>query len=158
LDAIKIITIVIASIGLIGSVVPIIPGIALMFGAIVFYGFFTGFADYAYGYILFALFITVLSYAIEYGASVIGTKHFGGSKASMLGAIGGGLIGVIFMGPIGLIIGPVIGAVLGEFFISRNFHSSIKVGLGTVTGIIAGTTLKLVLAIILFITFLQNVL
>ncbi|MBS4026586.1 MAG: DUF456 domain-containing protein [Clostridia bacterium] len=158
MDIIKIITISIALIGLIGSIVPIIPGITLMFIGIVFYGFFTGFADYSYGYILFALFITIFSYVIEYGASIIGTKHFGGSKASMLGAIGGGLVGVISLGPVGLIIGPIVGAILGELFISGNFQKSVKIGLGTITGIIAGTTLKLILAIILFITLLQKIL
>ncbi|MDD2468105.1 MAG: DUF456 domain-containing protein [Desulfobulbus sp.] len=52
----------------------------------------------------------VLTYAVEFVASVLGVKKYGGSKRAMGGAVMGGIVG-LFLGIPGILFGPFVGAV-----------------------------------------------
>ena len=157
MDIIRAIAVLAVIIGLIGTVAPVLPGVTLIFFVILFYALFTGFAEITAGYLFFALALTVFSQFIEYGASVLGTKRFGGSRVGIIGATVGGIIALITMGPLGIIIGPAAGAVVGELLVTKNLQKSLRAGLGTVTGLLVGTSIKVILALILVVTFLQRI-
>ncbi len=158
MDIFKIAAILIGILGLVGAVVPVLPGIPLIFIAILGYGILTEFSLYSYNYILFMFLLTVFTLFIDYGASVLGAKKFGASRASMIGALAGGLIGIVILGPLGLIFGPFIGAVLGELYVSQDMQKSLRAGLGTVTGLLVGTVLKVSIGLVMLITFIQRIL
>src|SRR5512133_3597601 len=96
--------IVLMALGLIGTVIPILPGTTIMLGA-----------DRSLGMsaLIAMLVLTLVTYAIDAAAGYMGAKRFGATKWGLIGGAAGALIG-LFFGLLGLFVGPVIGAIAGE--------------------------------------------
>lgn len=97
--------------------------------------------------------MTGLTYLVEFAASVLGVKKFGGSKRAMAGAAIGGLAGM-FLGIPGILLGPFIGAVLGELSLQRSLDEASRAGIGTVVGLAIGVAGKLAIGIAMVGLFL----
>jgi uncharacterized protein YqgC (DUF456 family) len=94
-----------------------------------------------------------LIFLIDYIASAVGTKRFGGSKQAVWGAIIGTIPGLLFLGPLGIIIGPFLGAVIAELLRGTEIRQTNRVGLGTIIGILGGTVLKICIEVAMIIYF-----
>jgi uncharacterized protein len=154
-------------VGVIGAVVPALPGITLIVGAIAVWGLVAGFAGlkWALGVAIAAL---LLSFAIDYLAGVLGAQRVGASNWGQIGAFIGmflGLFGLLPLLPtgiplLGLLVGTVLGAFLGEFLHRRELKllqrikQSAKVGLAIVVGTLVGNILQGILAFISLLVFL----
>jgi len=153
--------------GVIGAVVPVLPGTILIVGAIAVWGLVVGFSglQWALGVAIAAL---LLGFAIDYLAGVLGAQRVGASSWGQIGAFIGmffGLFGLLPLLPtgiplLGLLIGTVVGAFVGEFLHRRELKlrqrvkQSAKVGLAIVVGTLVGNILQGVLALISLIVFL----
>ena len=149
----KILAIVVMLIGIAGSVMPVLPGIPLVFLAILGYGWYEGFNVISVHYIAIMGALTLLSVLVDYIAGVWGAKKAGSSKSGMFGA-GLGIIVGIFFGPIGILVGPWLGAFAGEYLVLREVNQAVSVATGTVIGIFAGIAFKVLLGIGMLISFL----
>lgn len=138
--------IILIIVGLVGCVLPIIPGPPLSFGGILILHF-TDFANYTTNFLLILAFFAILVTVLDYIVPIWGTKKFGGTKAGMWGATLGMIIGMILLGPLGLILGPLVGAIIGESIKGANRNDAIKSGLGAFLGFLLGTGLKLATSI-----------
>jgi len=123
-------TIVLFAIGLIGTVVPVLPGTAIILAAAIIHRVMLG-PDKSIGWytIIVLVVLTLASYALDVLAGYFGAKYFGATKWGTFGAILGALVG-LFLGLIGLFVGPVIGAVVGEVIAWRDFGSISRIVLG----------------------------
>ncbi len=153
--------------GVVGSVVPVLPGMTLILGAIIVWGLVVGFAGlkWALGVAIVAL---VLSLLIDYLAGVLGAQRVGASKWGQIGAFIGMFLGLFGLLPflptgiplIGILLGTVLGAFIGEFLHRRELKlgqrivQASKVGLAIVVGTLVGTILELLLAVISVVVFL----
>jgi uncharacterized protein len=153
--------------GVIGAVVPALPGITLIVGAIAVWGLVVGFSGlwWALGVAIVSL---LLGFAIDYLAGVLGAQRVGASSWGQIGAFIGmflGLFGLLPLLPtgiplLGLLVGTVVGAFMGEFLHRRELKllprikQSAKVGLAIVVGTLVGNILQGVLALISLIVFL----
>jgi uncharacterized protein YqgC (DUF456 family) len=141
--------------GLLGCVLPVIPGPPLSFtGLVVLH--FTRFADFSSTFFLLwgsvAIIVTVLDYVVP----IWGTKKFGGSKSGMWGAGIGLVLGLIFFPPLGIIIGPFAGAVIGESLTGKDTKSSFRAGLGSFLGLLMGIGIKLAASIMMTFHFIRE--
>jgi len=128
--------------GLLGCLLPVIPGPPLSFiGVLVLH--FTKFAHFSTTFLLVIAFVAILVTVLDYIVPVWGTKKFGGTKAGMWGATIGMIIGMIFLGPLGLILGPLAGAIIGEIINGANNKEAFKAGIGAFIGFLLGVGLKL---------------
>lgn len=146
--------IILMLIGIIGCVVPILPGPPLSFLGIILlhvsrFGQFTTSALITFAAITVA--VTVLDYLVP----IWGTKRFGGSKYGTRGATVGLIIG-FFLGPTGIIIGPLIGAVVGELLFKDDMRYAIKAGFGSLLGFLTGIGLKLAASFIMTFYFIRE--
>ena len=132
--------------GLIGCIIPAMPGPPLSYVALLLLQF-TRFADFSVNFLIISAIITVIVTVIDYVVPVWGTKKLGGSRAGMIGSIFGVLVGLFFL-PIGIIIGPFIGAVVGELIAGRNTDAAIRSGFGSFVGFIFGTVMKLAVCMV----------
>src|SRR5665648_255597 len=106
-----IIAIILFLVGIAGTILPVLPGVILIYAGMVIYGFMTGFETLTlYFFIVQAVAFAVIL-GIDFVASAIGTKHYNGSKQAAAGAVVGTILGIIFLGPLGIVIGPFAGAV-----------------------------------------------
>lgn len=131
-------TIALMLIGLIGSVLPFIPGSPLILLGAFIYAWYTDFLVVTWGTLVILLLLTVLSQILDYLASILGAKKFGASRWGMSGAFLGGIIGLFSGGILGILIGPFIGALLLELLHGQDLPASLKIGLGTLVGFLGG--------------------
>lgn len=127
-------------VGLVGCVLPIIPGPPLGFVGLLLLHFTKGVQFESNDLVLWA-FIAVVVTVADNVLPMWTTKKFGGSKAGVWGSMVGLVLG-LFFAPIGILVGPFIGAVLGEM-LNHNNEKALKAGLGAFMGFIFGVGLKL---------------
>jgi uncharacterized protein YqgC (DUF456 family) len=144
-------------IGLIGSVLPFIPGSPLILLGAFIYAWYTDFLVVIWGTLVILLLLTVLSQILDYLASILGAKKFGASRWGMSGAFLGGIIGLFSGGILGILIGPFIGALLLELFHGQDLPASLKIGLGTLVGFLGGAIGKIIIALTMIGIFLVKI-
>ncbi len=146
--------IVLMIIGIIGCLVPVLPGPPLSFiGLLILH--FTEFAEFRINLLIILGVIAVVVAVFDYIVPIWGTKKFGGTKYGIRGATVGLLIG-LFFGPPGIIIGPFIGAVVGELIYKDDFRYAMRAGLGSLIGFMAGIGLKLATSLIITFYFIRG--
>jgi uncharacterized protein len=121
-----VVTLIAMFVGLVGSVLPALPGVTLIFISALVYAFFTGF-EVVGGLVLalLALF-AVLALVADFVGTSYGARRFGasnwGTAGGAIGGILGALVGLLFLGIgslFGLILGSVGGVFLGEYLRRR---------------------------------------
>ncbi|MDX3936546.1 DUF456 domain-containing protein [Stenotrophomonas sp.] len=138
--------IVLVLVGIAGVILPALPGIPLVFAGLLLAAWADDFVHVG-GLPLTVLgLLTLLSFAVDILATVVGAQRVGASRKALWGTFLGSIVGVFFM-PIGLFVGPLAGALLGEYWHTRELGRSTKVGLATWLGILLGFALKLALVI-----------
>jgi uncharacterized protein YqgC (DUF456 family) len=128
--------------GLAGMALPVLPGAPLLFLGLLCGAWADDFQYVGLWTLLVLTGMAALSYLVEFAASALGVKKFGGSRRAMWGAALGGLVG-IFAGLPGILLGPFIGAVLGELSLQRSLDQASRAGFGTVVGLALGVAGKL---------------
>ncbi|MFP4488647.1 MAG: DUF456 domain-containing protein [Bacteroidales bacterium] len=143
-------------IGIIGCLVPVLPGPPLSFtGLLILH--FTRFAEFSVNILIILGSASVLVAVFDYIVPIWGTKKFGGTKNGIRGATIGLVVG-LFFGPAGIIFGPFIGAVLGELLYKSDFYYAIRAGTGSLIGFMAGIGLKLATSLIITFYFIRGIL
>jgi uncharacterized protein YqgC (DUF456 family) len=129
--------------GILGCVIPLLPGPPLNYLALLLLHLTTRFQFSSKFLIIWAI-VTAIVYGLDLVIPVWGTKKFGGSKRGIWGSIIGLVAGMFFFPPFGIIIGPFAGAVIGELTLGKESKAALKSGFGSFVGFITGTVLKLV--------------
>jgi uncharacterized protein YqgC (DUF456 family) len=143
-----ILAVVLIATGIVGIVLPALPGTVLIFLGL----FVAAWADQFQR--VGPLMLTVIgiigaaSYAVDFVAAALGAQRFGASKRAMAGAALGTVFG-LFLGLPGLIAGPFVGAVLGELTISRDWRRVGRAGIAAWVGFAIGTAVKVGIAFLM---------
>jgi uncharacterized protein YqgC (DUF456 family) len=133
-------------IGLLGAVVPVLPGPPLSYTGLLLlqlsnYGAFTQL------FLLIWAGITIIVTVMDYFLPSLMAKKFGGSRAAVIGSFLGLLAGIFFFPPLGMILGPFAGALIGELiYNSKDKSKALKVALGAFLAFIVGTGAKLIVS------------
>lgn len=155
---VSILCVIIMLVGLAGTIVPVLPGIPIIWAAMLFYGWFTGWHDYGLAAMVVTGLLVGLSVAVDQLASVMGAKKFGATRAGMIGSFVGAIVGLIVLNVIGLILGTFLGAVAFEMaFSKRDFRQSMASGTGALVGFLAGSLFKFMLGASLIVYFLFEI-
>ena len=134
--------------GLAGSVLPVLPGIPMVFGGIWLAAAVDGYRHLGLWWLLIIGTIGAVGVLVDFVASALGAKRVGASRRALWGA-GIGTVAGMFFGIPGLLFGPFIGALLGELSSGNSVLRSAHVGVGTWLGLLFGTLLKLVLSFLM---------
>jgi uncharacterized protein len=138
--------------GVIGALVPMIPGTPLILAGAVVYAFATDFTVIGVGRLVVLAVIAALAWGLEHVAGAIGARRSGGSRYAVVGALVGTLVGFFFP-PIGLLLGPLAGAIGGELVRTGNLDESLKSGIGAFIGTLAGAVVHFALAVMMVALF-----
>ena len=148
-----IVAILLMILGIIGCLVPILPGPPLSYLGLVAVHF-TRFANVSHKLFIILGCIAIAVTILDYVVPIWGTRHFGGSKYGARGATVGLIIG-LFLGPPGVIAGPFIGAVVGELIFKDDIKYALKAGFGSLLGFMTGVGLKLATSLIITFYFVK---
>ena len=144
---IGIIVILLAFLGLVGTILPFLPGTPLILLAAVVYGLAFGFNRIGSGIYIALGALTLLSLLVDYLTTSLGARSLGASKAGMVGAVLGALFGFALGNLPGLLAGPFLGAFLAETLWGKGAKGSFKAGLGAAVGILGGMVVRFLLAL-----------
>ena len=124
--------------GLVGSIVPALPGPLLSYVGLLLYHFLIFKLDFDFIFFmgLLVFFVTVLDYFLQ----VFAVKSVGGGKHSIFGSISGIFLGLLFFPPFGVLVGAFIGAFIGSKIESN--RNNIKIAFGALWGFFIGAILK----------------
>ena len=141
--------------GLLGCIIPAMPGPPLSYIALLLIHF-TKFADFSVKFLLITAGITVIVTVLDFVFPAWGTKKLGGSSAGTIGSIIGLIVGLFFL-PLGILLGPFAGAVVGELIIGRQTGDAFRSGLGSFLGFIFGTAMKLAVCFAFTFYFIKEI-
>lgn len=147
-----ILAVVLVGVGIVGLVVPGLPGSPILFAGLVAAAWAEGFAYVGWRTLALLAVMAVLTYVLEFMATALGADRFGASWRGILGAACGAVAG-IFFAPVGILIGPFLGAMLGELTARRHLREAISAGLGATIGLVVGVALKVGLAVLMIAVF-----
>ena len=134
--------------GLVGLVLPAIPGAPLIFAGLVLAAWAEGFSYVGFWTIIALAILALLTYGVDFWATMFGAKKIGASQRAVIGALLGAIAG-IFLGLPGVIFGPFIGAVIGELSARRNLQQAARAGIGATIGLVLGAALKIAMALVM---------
>lgn len=130
-------------IGLLGSILPILPGPPVAWVGLLLLHF-SRYAQFSDSFLLITALVTAAIVGLDYILPAWITKRTGGSKWGTRGATAGMIIG-LFAGPWGVVLGPLIGAFAGELIHDSNdLRKAVRSALGSLGGFLAGTGIKLI--------------
>lgn len=128
--------------GILGSILPVLPGVPLSYiGILILH--FTEKVQFTTEFLILWAVLVIVVQLLDYYVPIWGTKKFGGSKRGIWGCAIGMVIG-IFFGPWGIVLGPFIGAIAGELSGGKKTQEAIKAGFGSFMGFLLGIVSKLI--------------
>jgi uncharacterized protein YqgC (DUF456 family) len=142
-----------------------LPGLWVMVGGVLIYGWLTQFHSVGIATIAIVLALAFLGEIIENWIGFRYAKRYGGSRRAGWGALIGGLVGAMIGVPvavigsvIGAFIGSFLGAALFEYSYSRHAGVATRAGWGAVLGRAAGAAVKIALGVVIAVVGLFAVL
>ena len=153
-----VVAVILFVVGLVGCVVPVLPGHLFIIAGAVAYRLMVGpGAGIAWWGFAILVLLMVIAQAFELISGSLGAKWFGGSKWGVIGALVGGIAGLFFL-PFGLILGPLIGAFgFEKAFAKKDNRDSAVSGVGSVVGTVAGMVFKIIVGVMMIGWFFLDV-
>jgi len=140
-------------VGLVGTILPALPGLILMLAGILIYGWHVGYSVLGYNFLLTMVLLTGVGTFIDILGSIVGAKKYGASKLSLFTMLVGLVFGFFSMGLAGIIIGPVIAVVFTEMFKGKTLNDALKVTLGIALGFLSGIAFRFFIGVAMIISF-----
>ena len=146
-----IIGLILAIAGMIGCILPILPGPLLSFCALILLSWIKNWQILSQTFLVVMGVVTVILMLLDYVAPALGAKKYGASKRGLWGSAMGMIIGIFFIPPWGMIVGAFIGALAGELASGKSGRKALRAGWGILIGNVLVVGLKLAFtAVVLF--------
>jgi uncharacterized protein len=140
-------------IGLLGTILPALPGVPLVFGGMLLAAWAGDFREIGGWTVAILAVLAAIAWIVDFAASAFGTKVVGASGWAFAGASVGALIGIFFGLP-GLLIGPFVGTVAGEWIATSNLRRATSAGAGATLGLVLGAAAKIAICFTMLGVFL----
>lgn len=152
-----VIAILLFLLGIVFTILPPLPGAVVVWAGMLVYGLLTGFANLPAWFLVVQGVLALGITGIDYLASALGSKYFGGSRGAFWGAIIGLFCGLLIGNLPGMIGGLFLGAFVGELMQQKDPQQAARAGIGALVGFLGGIPLKITLEIIMIIWFVVQI-
>jgi uncharacterized protein YqgC (DUF456 family) len=151
-----IIAVTLGILGLVGTIVPVLPGTIISFLGLVAASFTEGSNIEVVVLTVWGV-VSLAVIALDYLLPGYFSKRFGGTKWGSWGATIGTIVG-IFIGPAGLILGPFAGAVIGELLGEKlTMREAIRVGFGSMLSFVVGSLFKFIVGVFMLYYIIKDI-
>lgn len=152
--------VVLVLLGLVGSVVPAIPGPPLSWAGLLLLHFSSA-AQYSTAFLIITAVVAAIITVMDFVLPSISTKKHGGSKAGIWGCNIGLVVSIIGLpfgpqGLLGVVFWPFVGALVGEFISGKKNREALRAAWGAFLGFLMGTGLKLVYGLFALIILIKD--
>ena len=136
-------------VGIAGTLLPMLPGVPLVFAGLLLIAWLDGFTKVSILTIVIIGVFALIAWAIDFAASFVTAKKVGASKQALWGTVIGGIVGLFVGGLAGIILGPAIGAMLGELMAHQDKSRATTVGIAAGFGFVLALLAKWVLTLLM---------
>lgn len=136
--------------GLVGCVIPVIPGPVLAYGGLLLM-IPSDRSPSVFALVSFGV-LVALATVMDYVVPALGAKKFDCSKWGVWGCTVGTVVGMFFL-PVGLLLGPFLGAFVGELLAKKPVGKALYGGLGAFLGFLSGVFLKVVVCLLMIVCY-----
>ncbi len=154
--ALTILALLMTLVGVVGSVLPALPGPPFSWAALVLV-YYTCSPHVSLSLVVIMGILTLSCSILDYFAPILVTKWGGGSRLSVIGSSVGVVAGLFFM-PLGLVLGPLVGAFLGEMLATQQSHIAFRVAILSFVAFLVTAGIKLILSLLMTYFILISVL
>ena len=159
MDAVIIVIgLILALAGMIGCILPIIPGPIFSFLALLLLSWIKNWQVFSQTFLIVMGSLTALLMIFDYIAPALGAKKFGASKRGLWGSAIGMIIGIFFIPPWGIIVGAFIGELVGELLTGKSGKKALRAGWGILIGNVLGVGLKLAFTTVVLFYYIKAML
>ena len=138
--------------GFAGIVLPLLPGMPLLFGGLWLAAWLDDYARVGASTVAVLAVMALVAWLADYAAAALGVKRVGASNLAIAGAALGALFGLAGGIP-GLILGPIVGAMAGEWLARRNARQAQRAGLAAGVGFVLAIGAKLLIGMSMLVVF-----
>lgn len=145
-------------ISFIGLIVPIIPGVLVLWGGFLLYHFTLDADSLSIWFWLAIVAMTIMMFVADFVTNHYFVQKLGGSKASQWGAVVGVLIGVFVYPPIGMITVPFLVVFLIELTYRKTVRAALLAAIGALAGFLSGAIAKGLIQVVMIVWFIIDIL
>lgn len=142
--------------GLVGSILPGVPGPPLGFFALVILSLAKHWEPFGPTFLIIMALLTAAATILDFVVPVAWARKHGASKSAIWGSIGGLVIGFFLFPPWGILLGPFLGALVGEAVSGKTGRRVLRSGWGALVGTLLGTGLKLALSGVMLFFYVKE--
>lgn len=143
-------------IGLIGCIVPSIPGPPLSYCGLLLLHVASGVPLFSAPTLIAFFILTLCITVLEYAVPLMGARLYGASRYGMWGSIIGMVIGIIFFPPFGMIAGILFGAIIGELIGGYSSSKALRSGFFSFVATITIMILKFSTAVLMTYVYIRG--
>ncbi len=149
--------IVLVVVGLIGTVVPGIPGTILIFAGALVYAIMERFQAVGWPTLVVLGLLTAAATAADWFATSVGARLGGASGWSVVGGMLGGFVGLLVFSLPGAILGALGGVLAVEILHAKDWRKALKAGGGWAVGWIINTVFQVAIGLVMAAIFVWQV-
>ena len=142
--------------GIVGSVLPIVPGPLLSYASLILLSIAYDWEPLGSMTLILLAVLTVILSVMDNFIPAISAKKSGASKYGIWGSVIGMVLFMVVFPPWGIFIGSFVGAVAGEYFFGAKNQKALQIGWGVFLGSMLGVGLKLAFALMVLFIFVVN--
>ncbi|MBL1220114.1 DUF456 domain-containing protein [Chryseobacterium sp. L7] len=155
---INILCLILLFLGILGTFLPVLPGLLLSICGLLIYKFGTN-ADLPMIYIWAFGILTAISAVLSYVIPAKTNRKYGGTRWGSIGSIVGTIVGIFIPIPLGFLIGMFAGVFIGELLHdSKDMKKALRSTKGAFIGFIYGTGFSLVVGVAMFLVVVLDML
>ncbi|HSJ54399.1 MAG TPA: DUF456 domain-containing protein [Anaerolineae bacterium] len=138
---------IVVLVGLIGTVVPGIPGTILIFAGALIYALMEGFQVVGWPTLAVLGLLTLVATTADIWATGVGARLGGASGWSIVGGMVGGVVGMLVLTLPGAILGALAGVLVVEILRVKDWRKALKAGGGWAVGWLLATMLQVAIGV-----------
>lgn len=150
-------SIVLLILGILGTFLPVLPGLVLSLAGLLIYKYGTD-SDLSMIYIWAFVILTLASAVLNYVIPAKTNRKYGGTRWGSIGSVIGTIVGIFIPIPLGFLVGMFAGVFIGELLHdSKDMNKALKSTKGAFIGFIYGTGFSLVVGIAMFLVVILDI-
>ncbi|WP_159477494.1 DUF456 domain-containing protein [Chryseobacterium sp. 18068] len=154
---ISFLSIVLLILGILGTFLPVLPGLVLSLAGLLIYKYGTD-ADLSMIYIWAFVILTLASAVLNYVIPAKTNRKYGGTRWGSIGSVIGTIVGIFLPIPLGFLVGMFAGVFIGELLHdSKDMNKALKSTKGAFIGFIYGTGFSLVVGIAMLLVVILDI-
>ncbi|MBW3523229.1 DUF456 domain-containing protein [Chryseobacterium sp. NKUCC03_KSP] len=154
---ISFLSIVLLILGILGTFLPVLPGLVLSLAGLLIYKYGTD-SDLSMLYIWAFVILTLASAVLNYIIPAKTNRKYGGTRWGSIGSVVGTIVGIFLPIPLGFLVGMFAGVFIGELLHdSKDMNKALRSTKGAFIGFIYGTGFSLVVGIAMLLVVILDI-